>query len=366
MFAGDLRTIDLIDLLTLIHARKKTGTLGLQRRSTQKRLVFHGGRLHSSWSNDPRETLGQVLVRDQLLTEQALFEALVRQEREGRRLGAILVSEGRLTEDQLTRALRGKAEEIVYDLFLWSDGRFELQDEEAAPEEPANLDMDTALVIQEGVHRREEWQKLRDWFPTSEVTFHIQRAAYGIDENPERQVLGLAAAGKTLSAISLEMRRSEFETALILRGLCDRGALAVGETRQDGIEGDPVGAIEALLRNAAERLRESRFTAALEAYEQVLALDRLSQAAKKGLIAVAEAKEQARIRRRISLNRVPFVSMGALALGREAFDPQEGFVLSRVNGAWDIGSILKLCPMAEEEVLLIFARLLDRKVIDLS
>src|SRR5262249_2980303 len=128
----------------------------------------------------------------------------------------------------------------------------------------------------------------------------------------------------------------------------------------------PVAAIEALLRTAEQRLEESRFTAALEAYEQVLALDRLSQPAKKGLIAVAEGRQRARLRRRISPKRVPILSMASLALSREAFDPQEGFVLSRINGLWDVGSILKLCPMSEEDALLIFGRLLDRKVISLS
>ena len=35
------------------------------------------------------------------------------------------------------------------------------------------------------------------------------------------------------------------------------------------------------------------------------------------------------------------------------------------NGQWDVRSLLKLCPMPEEEVLLIFSRLLDRQVIEL-
>ena len=40
-------------------------------------------------------------------------------------------------------------------------------------------------------------------------------------------------------------------------------------------------------------------------------------------------------------------------------------VISRINGDWDVRSILKLCPMKEEDALLIFARLLQRKVIEL-
>ena len=41
-------------------------------------------------------------------------------------------------------------------------------------------------------------------------------------------------------------------------------------------------------------------------------------------------------------------------------------MLSRINGQWDVRSLLKLCPMPEEDVLLIFSRLLDRQVIDLK
>jgi hypothetical protein len=55
-----------------------------------------------------------------------------------------------------------------------------------------------------------------------------------------------------------------------------------------------------------------------------------------------------------------------VALSREKFDSQEGFVLSRVNGQWDVRSILKLCPMSEEDALVIFLRLLERKVIEFA
>jgi hypothetical protein len=37
-----------------------------------------------------------------------------------------------------------------------------------------------------------------------------------------------------------------------------------------------------------------------------------------------------------------------------------------VNGEWDVQSILKLCPMGEEEAMLIFGRLLERGLIKLE
>jgi hypothetical protein len=53
-------------------------------------------------------------------------------------------------------------------------------------------------------------------------------------------------------------------------------------------------------------------------------------------------------------------------LTRMNFDAQEGFVISRINGQWDVQSILKLCPMGEDAALLIVSRLLERKVIRLQ
>ena len=102
----------------------------------------------------------------------------------------------------------------------------------------------------------------------------------------------------------------------------------------------------------------------MRAYEDVLGLDRLNQNAKKGLIAVAEARERERALKRIPLDKVPILKMDMAVLTKQNFDPQEGFVLSRVNGQWDVQSILTLGPRAEDDALMIFARLLERKVIE--
>ena len=131
-------------------------------------------------------------------------------------------------------------------------------------------------------------------------------------------------------------------------------------------EGDPVGIITTLLAGGEMRLKEGRFDAAFEAYERVLTLDGLNQTAKKGLLAVTEARQRAKAAKKIPLDKVPVLRLTAMALSHQQFDPQEGFVLSRINGQWDIRSLLKLCPMPEEDVLLIFSRLLDRQVIDLK
>ena len=364
-FGGELKTFPLPDMLDWIARRMKTGSLELKRRSTEKRLTFREGLLHSSFSNDPRETLGQALVREGLVKEEQLFTALIKQEKEGKRLGQILVGEGILTEVDLKRTLGNNAEEIVYELFLWPDGRFEFRDEDVPRDPRISLDIEIPYVLEEGHHRRIAWARLKEKFPSSDITFKVMKEAHGIEDPGHWNILGLAATGKTLAGIALETRRSEFETALLLEGLVDLGALGVAESRP-GEGSDPVGAIQALLQRGERRLKEGRYNAALEAYEAVLALDFLNHEAKKGVVAVGEARKRERVARTVPLDKIPILRLGSVALTQQSFDSHEGFLLSRINGQWDVQSILKLCPIPEVDALAIFVRLLERKVIELQ
>jgi hypothetical protein len=364
-FAGDLRTFDLFDLLGWLMGRKKAGVLLMTRRSTKKRLAFRDGAVQWTSSNDPRETIGQALVREGFITEEALFRALLKQETDKRRLGELLIADGHLTEPQLMKTLRSNAEAHLHDLFLWGDGRFEFDDERPPAPEPSDLKIELKAVLDEGRHRRELWNQLRQRFSSNEVTFRLTADPVSVTDPTLRQILDLAAFGRTLAGISLESRRSEYETTLLIAGLCDQGILAVGQVEEGAPEGDPVGIITTLLAGAEMRLNEGRFDAALEAYEKVLSLDGVNQAAKKGLVAVAEARQNAKAARKIPLDKVPVLRLTAMALSQQGFDPHEGFVLSRINGQWDVRSLLKLCPMPEEEALLIFSRLLARQVIEL-
>ena len=364
--AGDLRTMLLADILLWVATRKKSGTLHLRRRSTRKQLVFQEGVLHSSSSNDPRETLGQFLVRDALITEEQLFKALLQQEEKGALLGILLVSDGLISADQLKRMLRAKAEQIVYELFLWVEGGFFFQEGRLPKNVPMNLEMDTQAVVREGTRRRSRWARIHDRFRSSDVTFKVQTTPQAPLDPIERRYLELAALGKSLAEISLETRRAEFDTAEYLFSLVELNVLAIDRASDEPDAADAVGAIEELLELAQTALDDKRYDASFEAFQDVLALDHLNHAAKKGLIAVSEGRKRQRLAKRVPPSSVPVVKLAQPLLAKEKFSAEESFVLSRVNGRWNVESILKLCPMGEEETLAIFARLVDRKIVALD
>ena len=368
--AGNLRTMDLPEVLQWIASARKTGTLHLERRSVTKKIYFQGGGIYTSWSNDPRETLGQILVRERLITEEQLFKALLSVEQKGGMLGVLLIADGTVGEEDLRRVLQDQGRGVHLRPLPVAGGQVRVQGRRDGGRRP---------------HPHRPRRHLRD---------HGGRAARGrVGAHPHR----VPDPGRLLHAAP---RRARGDHRSRRSGACwswpapaspwppcawscaaassrrrswpsschGKGFITVVQPRSPGTkaESDPVGIIQTLLAEGGQRLGERRYELALQAYEQVLAMDRLNQNAKKGLVATIEARDRERTVKKVPLDKVPRLTMDMASLTRQNFDPQEGFVLSRVNGMWDVGSILKLCPMNESDVLLIFARLLERKVIELD
>jgi hypothetical protein len=215
------------------------------------------------------------------------------------------------------------------------------------------------------VRRIDEWARIREAIPSLRTTFHVVRQPRRVESARELQVLGLLAMGQTVSQVSMETRLSEFETAEVLYRLHHRGMIEVDEPGEDTLPLDTVAAIRDRLALADMRLAARDYAAALRAYQDVLALQPLNQQAKKGLLAVEQGRQREQQLVRVEREQIPRVKLSVEELTRQSFAPQEGFVLSRVNGEWTVDSILKVCPLAEEDTLAIFTRLLDRGVIEL-
>ena len=168
----------------------------------------------------------------------------------------------------------------------------------------------------------------------------------------QRQVLDLAAWGKTLAGISLEARRSEFETTLLIGQLVDKGLLAIDHFEAGAPETDPVG----IILDAAGRRRDAAQGRPLRRRDRGLRAGaeprRPQPGGEEGPAGGGRRAKKAKTAKKIPLDKIPRLRLTAMALAQQQFDPQEGFVLSRINGQWDVQSILKLCPMPEDDTLM--------------
>ncbi|MCL4840148.1 MAG: DUF4388 domain-containing protein, partial [Thermoanaerobaculia bacterium] len=66
---GNLRTMELAELLQWLSQARKTGTLVVRNGTVEKRVIFQDGKILTSGSTDPREYLGNFLVSHGYLSE---------------------------------------------------------------------------------------------------------------------------------------------------------------------------------------------------------------------------------------------------------------------------------------------------------
>src|SRR5260370_12080576 len=113
--------MQLSELLQWLSLGQKTGTLLIEGHGGEKRIYVQNGRINSSASSDRREYLGHFLVSHGYITEEELKMAMEVQEESNILLGKILVMINAISETDLLRLMRKKAEEPTYDVFLWEE-----------------------------------------------------------------------------------------------------------------------------------------------------------------------------------------------------------------------------------------------------
>jgi len=355
-------------LLQWISQGRKTGTLVLQHESLIKRLFLRDGNIVSCGSNDPREFLGQIMVSQQLITEAQLKEAFDIQAKTRVMLGRVLVAKGWVPEDRVSQALRRKTEETLYSLFLWADGEFVFEEGEVQGEDAIPLNLKVEEVLLEGLRRYDLAQKIRKAFPSTAIVLSRTDRPPPPDllANPfARRALDLVDGKKTLREITLELHAPEFTVSYFLLSALERGYVQVKEqaARTPGpAAGD--SAPDRVLQ-ARELLRSGAFEEALEVLERAAGAGERSPEIQE-MIKVAELNLIDRLYRGpLPPKGIPSLVRPLEALVNEVLTPEEVFLVSRINGSWDLKSIVSISPLREVDALRVLKRLKERSIISL-
>jgi hypothetical protein len=372
---GNLKTMQLEELLQWLSQSKKNGTLQINNGKVEKKIFFKEGRIISSSSTSPEEYLGHFLVSHGLINELELTKAIELQEQTHMLLGKILVTTGAIEEKALHRLLRLKAEESIYNIFSWGEGEFRFLDD-SLPESalvPMNLDV-TAIVL-EGVQRVDEWRRIRKVIPSSEA---IPVAITELDSSEldpgARQILELINDERTVEEIQLQTHSSEYHVCRVLFEQYQQGRLKIIKPRWKARTGEialaaptstglapvasnePIGA-PSLLKSAHAFMAQRNYEQALRHLRAAKSLEpeskEVQEAMQKGEKTMREELERAGV----TLTSVPKLAISMEQLTTVKISPQEGFMLTRINGSYDIQSIVKITPMPQLDALLVFWKL---------
>jgi hypothetical protein len=381
---GTLTTMSVPDLLQFLATGSKTGSLKFNRAKVSKEIFFENGLIIGSFSNDPKEYLGQLLIHYGKIDEDRLQLAMEAQRKAGGRLGEILVSKGILTVEQVHEILRIRTLEIIYDLFLWEEAQFEFFDDQPFPADLIRVSVQPQSVIMDGIYRIDEWARYRSLVPSDRTILELGTGwTSSVSLGKEvRQILYLLEKKISVAEICYNMHASAFHVYGLLYELVRDGVARVaGEVPDEVVVEAPAAATAAvapqpsdevielvqsvsdLLWAARSELDEGNPDAALPLIQKILKLEPKNSEA-QGLLLLAEGDFLRKVYETdFSRQAIPKLLVAPENLTLDGIGAQEGFVLSRINGEWDIESILSICPFREADSLRMIKTLLDKGII---
>ena len=372
---GNLKTMELAELLQWLSQGRKSGTLRINNGKVEKQIFFQEGTIVSSAASDPKEYLGHFLVSHGFIDELTLAKAMEMQEDNKMLLGKILLTIGAISEADLDRMLRLKAEESIYEIFTWTEGEFRFADGELPDYHMMPLSLSVTAVVLEGHQRVDEWKQIRARIPNSSAVPVATRELRSTEPDPGvEKILALVDDDRSIQEIALQTHSGEFHVCRVLYEQIRAGRLKIVRPRQLKAEapppdqpnnGDKVDA-DTLLRIADQHIDKREFSRAIRHLRAAQNLEPDSNRIKR-TVEAAEKRITLAIRQDgVDMKAIPQLIADPTDLDSMDISPQQGFILTRVNGSYDIQTILKITPVPPLEAQVLFWKLYQAGHIELE
>lgn len=372
--AGDFATMPLRDLVVYLGNRQASGKLALEREGVRKVVLLNRGAVINASSNVPREYLGQFLINLGHITEEQFERAYATQKETKVFLGRILVMIGLVSEETLAATLMLKFRETVLDAFEWAEGTFVY--EPVAPAQPEGIEVRLPLIDlhKESDFRVQAWEQIRAAFPRGDLTLILRRDQLAEPPRPgsiDEKIFQLIEQGQSLDEMALGLHATDFFLYNRLYAFYRLGALQLGASKEVDVDievdlglGDSPTA-EQVLDNARAfftqgNLRDA-YALARRSNQMTSTLDASLLLKQIEVAWFPQLKTEL-----LTRSRVPQILLQPDALARLPLAAPERYLLSRVDGKRDIGTIIRVAPLKEFEALAYFDRFARQKWVELS
>jgi tetratricopeptide (TPR) repeat protein len=275
---GSLREASLPDVLQLLAMGRKTGCLSVTDRADFGYIYFDRGRITYASIVNRKDRLGDLLVKNDLLTRDALAAAIQAQSRNPeQRLGEILIEQGAISREQLEQYIRLQIEEAVFYLFTWTQGSFYFEPDQR-PEAGAMLvSINADNVLLEGARRVDEWSLVEKKIPSLDLLFELDRSAAELAaaelSDEQRKILPLLDGKHTVNEIVEESGLVEFEVGKAIFGLLQAGfARQVGQRKAVEVREVPPARIDEHRNLGIAFYKTAMYEEAVREFRRVLEL----------------------------------------------------------------------------------------------
>jgi len=150
---GNLRDYSFPAVLGYLYKAKTTGALMLQRDKVKKIVQIENGRPIFVKSNLVSECLGQIMLREKMITQPELEESVKLMKNSRRQQGTVLIEMGCISPHNLVFALEKQLEFKLHDIFGWLEGDFQFKPGDQVESPITTLELSAATMIYDGIKR---------------------------------------------------------------------------------------------------------------------------------------------------------------------------------------------------------------------
>jgi tetratricopeptide (TPR) repeat protein len=225
---GSLKEASLPDVIQLLTLGRRTGCLAVADRQNFGYIYFDEGRLTYASIVNRRDRIGDILVRSGRITGEQLQKAVDLQDGERQvKIGQILVDQGAITRTELESYIRLQIEEAVYYLFTWSSGTFNFEAGVRPEHEDFLVSINPESLLLEGARRVDEWSLIEKKIPSFDLIFAADGsyvADSGVTLSAEQTaILPLLDGTRDVKQVIEESGLVEFIVGQALYGLITAG-----------------------------------------------------------------------------------------------------------------------------------------------
>ena len=359
---GALSTMSAEDVLEWVGRRKLSAPITFERRGLVRSLVVEDGAIVWASSNRRDEQLGVILVRSGLVAERALADALEARAETGVPLGKVLLMSGLMTEADLVDILATKIRETVTDVITWHDGSFDVVPRGQSPATGVNAQLSIDVCLTVARRRATRMTEIMDILGADDVTFFVPPGATAPppkegDLIDTAKAWGLAGDRHTAADIAATFAAERYATYDKLVQMVQAGKLVIDRRHRERTN----SALE-LAAGARGRLRQGDRAGALVMAMRALHQDPSDPDVRKTFAQSERARVAEVAKQLLSRHRVP----KRLKEPPADLAPSEKYLAQRVDGRWDLLSIVRASGIREAEALLALAHLAEVGVIDLG
>ncbi|HLL25164.1 MAG TPA: DUF4388 domain-containing protein, partial [Kofleriaceae bacterium] len=346
--------------------RRISGPITFERKGVTRSLVVEEGTIVWASSDRRDEQLGVILTRSGLVHERAIAESLETRAETGVPLGKVLLMAGLIGEAELVEILATKIRETVIDVVTWTDGTFEAVPRAQTPATGVNAKLAMEVCLTIARRRAARMIDILKVLGTDDVTFYVPPHLDPPAADPGqvidlRKIWALAGDRRTAGDIAAAFSGERFATFDALARMVESGQVIVDRRPRER-----TSSAAELASGARGRMQHGDRAGAYAMASRALLQDPGDGEVRKTFVVIERARVAEVAKQLLARHRVPKRLRDVDAENALGLTAAEIELAARVDGRWDLLSLIRSASVREAEALLAFSHLAEVGVVDLG